>query len=194
MRNTGPQDYGPVPEAVAQLVSHENPNRFLAYCSEGGLTPTVASLLRGLKDPDRAYAWVYCEVHCLGARPAVLNPLVECYWGTRGRDVPSGASSDPAADPAPAPDQESPAESRADESSCGSVPEFSAGEFEKQVQEALGIARSMDRAEVEGRLDAEIDREDTRKHVVAALNRRLDELDTDDETAVVNAGRQEALA
>jgi len=175
MRKPNARDHDPVPEAVSGMIRMENPNRFLDACSSSGLTPTLASILRGMRDPERAYAYIYCEVHCQGGRDAVLDPLVECYWAIRGQDVPSGEPVTEAA----AVDRDSDDTDRDDDSqdSAGAAEGVSDREFEERVSEALGIARTMDESEVRDRLGEETRRDEPRKHVVAALNRRLDDFE-----------------
>jgi len=188
MRKSTTADHEPVPDAVADLIRLENPNRFLDGCSPSGLTPTLASILRGMRDPERAYAYVYCECHCQGRREAVLGPLVECYWATRDRDVPGGTPASEADDVGA--DREGPDRDNDTRDRSDTDEEVSDREFEERVAEALGVARTMAQAEVRERLAEETDREQPRKHVVAALNRRLEdfEKENDDERDQADRG------
>jgi len=161
--------------------------RFLEYCEADRITPTVVGLLRGMQSRERLTHWARAEHERYGNRYSVTTALGKRIAHVFGYNVEAGeleaddattdtnhtreraTSMDTNASTATQPSAESPAH-------------HDDQQFESEVQSSYAIISDYnDEAKLVGLLDEETDRGEPRRHVVAAISRRLKEVRASDD-------------
>jgi hypothetical protein len=168
-------------------MTRENVRQFLAETGRS-LSPQFRALVRGMDDIERIDRYLRIEQEEFGGRKLIVGAL-------RGRRLHvAGDTGDVLEEDAPAAptDAHVPAQARADGGKHTFLTDFddvatespenderTEEEFEEDVSAALSLARSLfdDVDDARERLIEEVEKgDDKEKHVVAALNRRIDEL------------------
>jgi hypothetical protein len=178
----------------------EDPCHFLAETGRSP-SPQIRALVRGMERVERIDAYLEAEREEFGGRELIIGLLRGRRLQVAG-DVGEVLDQDEHGDvqtsaPVAPSDAHGDAQAATDGGriSCRTLDDFPSNdhrandertdkeeeEFEADVRSALEVARSMfdDVEAVRERLVEECERDETRKHVVAALNRRIEELSAD---------------